>query len=122
MLCGDGSHLTAQQMSDSTGLFKGVDLLVLSGSNTAIDFNSQGREIEGFSVMAERNGAKSVLASLWNVEDRSTADLMEKFYKYLWAGRSEVEALRSAQLEMLASKDYSLPYYWAAFTLSGNWQ
>jgi CHAT domain-containing protein len=66
-------------------------------------------------------GAKSVVASLWSVEDRSTATLMESFYQHLAAGLTVSEALRHAQLDFI--KDYgekAQPYLWAGFVVVGD--
>lgn len=66
-------------------------------------------------------GARSVVASLWDVEDRSTATLMAHFYRQLAQGKSVGASLRAAQLEMLSTfgKDYE-PFYWAGFTVIGD--
>jgi CHAT domain-containing protein len=71
-------------------------------------------------------GARTVVSSLWNVGDESTARLMASFYRHLWVeGASKSEALRSAQLERLAANRRShgedLPRTWGAFVLSGHW-
>ena len=68
-------------------------------------------------------GAKSLVSSLWKVNDKSTVKLMEYFYQNLSEGKSKPEALRMAKLKYLESTDDELlkhPYYWAAFTVSGN--
>jgi CHAT domain-containing protein len=74
-------------------------------------------------------GARTVLASLWNVSDASTAELMKRFYTYLRAGQAKTDALRAAQLDLLhgsirlaagAKLDPSHPFYWAAFELIGD--
>jgi CHAT domain-containing protein len=78
-----------------------------------------------------------VLASLWQVDDRSTALLMEELHRHLRAGASKSEALRQAALRLLrgpaatlpkadsvagiARADFTDPYYWAPFVLSGDW-
>ena len=66
-------------------------------------------------------GARSVLASLWSVTDRSTRDLMQRFYANLKKGLTKDEALRAAQVDMLKGP-YSHPFFWAAFQLSGDWK
>jgi CHAT domain-containing protein len=58
---------------------------------------------------------------LWSVSDISTADLMKRFYS-LRQGESKDQALRSAQNEMIHSQDFTHPYYWAAFQLTGDWK
>jgi CHAT domain-containing protein len=72
-------------------------------------------------------GARSVLATLWAVSDRSTPLLMKRFYGYLRAGQSRDEALRAAQMDLIRTRskgptDLSHPVRWAAFQLSGDWR
>ncbi|MEW6734382.1 MAG: CHAT domain-containing protein [Acidobacteriota bacterium] len=68
-------------------------------------------------------GAKRVVASLWDVNDVATSELMRRFYQALLKEeRIHPEtALRKAQLTLLKSKRFSSPYYWAGFTLQGDW-
>jgi CHAT domain-containing protein len=61
------------------------------------------------------------LASLWLVEEASTAQLMNKFYQGLKNNLPKAEALRQAQLALLASPEYNHPYYWSSFILVGSW-
>jgi CHAT domain-containing protein len=72
-------------------------------------------------------GARSVLATLWAVSDKSTPLLMKRFYGYLKAGKSRDEALRGAQIDLIRAArsttdavDLSHPFRWAAFQLSGD--
>lgn len=66
-------------------------------------------------------GAKRVVVSLWSVNDSATSELMSKFYqKMLQGGQNPVKALREAQLEMWNSGQS--PYFWAAFTVQGDWR
>jgi CHAT domain-containing protein len=68
-------------------------------------------------------GTPRVVTSLWAVPDEETATLMGKFYaKMLQQNKPPAEALRAAQLEMLNSRNWVAPYYWAAFTLQGEWR
>jgi CHAT domain-containing protein len=67
-------------------------------------------------------GAESVLASHWPVSNKATAQLMTEFMRRWRAGEPRAQAWREAQLSLLHSKDYSNPYYWAAFTLTGQWR
>ncbi len=121
-----------------------VDLLVLSACRTAVG----NEEIElGFAGLALSAGVKSVLASLWAVNDEATLGLMSEFYQQLKDAPVKAEALRQVQLAMLTKKvrieggklitnkaeyplppelirlgyrDFSHPYYWSAFTIVGN--
>ena len=67
-------------------------------------------------------GARSVRASLWKVEDKATAELMKRFYTYLKGGKTKDDALRSPQIDLIHSKNYSNPRDWAAFQLNGDWK
>jgi CHAT domain-containing protein len=79
----------------------------LSACNTATGGSgADGKEVEGFGVLAQRQGAKAVIASLWPVADRSTKSLMQEFYKLREAkdGVTKAEALRKAQLKLLSGE------------------
>ena len=81
-MLGNGQHLTVAEIKRSQNLFSGVDLLTLSACNTATsDAASDGKEVESFGVLAQRQGAKAVVASLWPVADQSTKQLMREFYR-----------------------------------------
>ncbi len=96
-----------------------IELLILSACQTAVGDN---RAVLGLAGVAVRSGARSTLATLWSVQDRSTADLISQFYKTLsQPGVSKAEALRQAQLSLLRSPQYQHPFYWAPFVLVGNW-
>ncbi len=107
LLLGDGSHFDIDQIKNLS--FRDVDLLTLSACDTASSgTNADGREVESFGVLAQRQGAKSVLASLWPVSDSSTQLLMQNFYRLREAqnssgtnGISKAEVLRQAQLLLL---------------------
>jgi CHAT domain-containing protein len=77
----------------------------------------------GLAGMAVRAGARSTLASLWNIGDRSTAILIGEFYKELASAQvTKAEALRRAQVTLLKRyPNYSRPSSWAAYVLVGNW-
>ncbi len=76
----------------------------------------------GLAAIAVRSGANSTLASLWPVNDEATARFMAAFYQAWQGGRiSKVDALRQAQRQLSDSPTFQHPYYWAAFTLLGNW-
>jgi len=68
-------------------------------------------------------GARAVVASLWQVDDESTAELMRRFYRaILKGGRRPADALRAAQLELRRDQRWSAPFYWAGFVLQGDWK
>ncbi len=120
LLLGDGAHFSLEELKTLPNLFSGVQLLTLSACNTAL---GDGSEVEGFGTLAQRQGAKAVIASLWPVADASTSQLMQDFYRIRESspGITKVEALREAQLELLRRAPYAHPYYWAPFFLMGNW-
>jgi CHAT domain-containing protein len=64
-------------------------------------------------------GARSVIAALWPINDKSTAGFMKEFYKLIIKGRSVNEALRSVKLKMIRSS-WAHPFYWSGFILQGN--
>jgi CHAT domain-containing protein len=100
-----------------------ADLVVLSACQTAL-----GKEIKGEGLMGLTRGflyagAERVVASLWQVDDLATAELMKRFYNgMLKEGMRPAAALRAAQLEIMKQKRWSSPYYWGAFTLQGEWR
>lgn len=67
-------------------------------------------------------GAQRVLGSLWPADDEATSILMEHFYRALRASHSPSSALRVAQTEMAKDPRWSSPYYWAGFSLAGDWR
>lgn len=96
-----------------------IELLILSACQTA---KGDKRAVLGLAGVAVRSGARSTMASLWNVDDQSTSELISQFYKILsQSGVSKAEALRQAQLSLLHSSEYQHPFYWASFILVGNW-
>lgn len=99
-----------------------ADLVTLSGCNTGLGQELSGEGLIGLTRAFQYAGARSVLASLWSVDDFRTMQLMEKFYAGLKAGNSKDKALRQAQVSMIHTKSASSPFYWAAFSLSGDWR
>jgi CHAT domain-containing protein len=68
-------------------------------------------------------GARSVIASLWQVPDRATAELMTHFYSYLLEhDLNPAQALRRAQLDVAAARRWRDPYFWGGFVLLGDWR
>ncbi len=100
-----------------------ADLVVLSACESAL-----GREVRGEGMMGMTRGffyagAERVLVSLWNVNDLVTVELMQRFYRgILKEGLSPAAALRAAQDEIRRQPHWRAPYYWAGFTLQGEWR
>jgi len=106
-----------------------TNLVVLSACQSALGGEQGGEGLIGLTWAFLSAGARSVVASLWQVDDRATADLMVRFYRHLRAGMAKNDALRAAQLELLRGENReepypadSAPYYWAAFQLIGDWR
>jgi CHAT domain-containing protein len=128
--------------------FEGVNLLTLSACETALGGEkANGVEVESFGVLAQRQGAGAVMATLWPVADVSTPLLMKEFYRLREtnAGMTKAEALRRAQVALLTGdikpaangnasrglmtadgaatkSSFAHPFYWAPFILIGNWK
>ena len=96
------------------------DLVVLSACRTARGRILAGEGVEGLAGAFFHAGAKSVVASLWDVTDAGTATLMSSFYDHLSNGLSKSDALRAAKLEMLRNPGTAPPRYWAPFVLIGE--
>ncbi len=100
-----------------------ASLVVLSACQTALGAQIRGEGLVGLTRGFMYAGAPRIVASLWSVDDRATAELMKRFYKgMLVDGLRPAAALRAAQIGLLAEKGWNAPYYWAAFTLQGDWK
>ena len=96
-----------------------IELLTLSACQTAQGNDRSPLGISGASMKAR---AKSVLGTLWPVEDNAARKVMEKFYGGMMAAHlSKTEALRQAQIELIHIDEFAHPFYWAPFMLIGNW-
>jgi tetratricopeptide (TPR) repeat protein len=93
-------------------------LVTLSACETGLGHDAGGDDLVGMVRGFLHAGAASLIVSLWTVDDESMTHLMTKFYSHWLAGRSKVEALRQAQLELL--KEYEHPYYWSPLILTGS--
>ena len=104
-----------------------ASLVTLSACDTGRGIIGGGDEIEGLARSFMSAGARSIVGSLWSVEDAATAQLMDRFYDSLWKGATKGQALRQAQLSMIESSSESddegngtaHPFYWAPFHLVG---
>jgi CHAT domain-containing protein len=101
----------------------GTQLVVLSACDTALGDIANGEGVYGLQRAFAIAGAETQLISLWQVSDDGTESLMTRYYENLMAGMSRSESLRDVQLEMIRSEEqYSHPYYWSAFILTGDWR
>ena len=108
--------LTAKEIAQMD--LRGTDLLVLSACQTGLGEVS-GEGVFGLQRGFKKAGVNTILMSLWEVDDQATSLLMTAFYKELAKGRSKADALKAAQraVRECKDKDFSSPYYWAAFIL-----
>ena len=111
------------RVNDIYNLKLPADLVVLSACETGLGKEIRGEGIVGLTRGFMYAGVPRVIVSLWSVNDQATADLMSIFYqKLLQAKLAPAAALRQAQIAMAKSKQWSAPYYWAAFVQQGEWK
>jgi CHAT domain-containing protein/Tfp pilus assembly protein PilF len=110
-------------LQDIYNLRAPVDLVVLSACSTALGKEARGEGLISLTRGFMYAGASSVVASLWEVNDEATAELMKRFYaNMLQLGMTPAEALRAAQNSIRQEPKWRSPYYWAAFTLHGEYR
>jgi CHAT domain-containing protein/tetratricopeptide (TPR) repeat protein len=111
------------RLNDIFNLKLSADLVVLSACQTGLGKDIKGEGLVGLTRGFMYAGSPRVVVSLWKVSDAATSVLMTKFYTSILKHKLKPsEALRAAQLEMLKDRKYSDPYYWAGFTLQGEWK
>lgn len=122
----DDGLLTAEEVTWLD--LNGCELVVLSACETALGTERGGEGLMSLQQAFRMAGAKTVVSSLWNVDDEATGDLMRAFYRRLWIDEvSRIEALRGAQLERLRQnriehRGRALPWSWGGFVLFGDWR
>jgi CHAT domain-containing protein len=111
------------QLHDIYNLNISADLTVLSACDTALGKDIRGEGLVGLTRGFIYAGSKSVVASLWKVDDRATAVLMKHFYgKMLHDGLTPAAALRSAKEIVRKQPGWSAPYFWAGFVIQGEYR
>jgi CHAT domain-containing protein len=105
-----------QLIGDSSPQDTGIELLTLSACDTAA---GDDRAPLGFAGAAIKARARSVVATLWAVDDAAEKELMQSFYGHLSLGKGE--AIAQAQRTLIGSEQFSHPYYWAPVELIGAW-
>ena len=122
-LSADDEHdgtLEAREIWDQLD-FGGTELVVLSGCETGLADVTRGDDALGLTYAFLVAGSRTVISTLWPVDDIASSELMTAFYRgYLEEGKPAAEALRAAQLEILERDATAPPYYWAGFTLTGD--
>jgi CHAT domain-containing protein len=110
------------RLTDIYNMRLDADLVVLSACQTALGKEIKGEGVVGIARAFMYAGAPRVVATLWEVNDAATAELMKLFYRgVLIENRPPAAALRAAQLEMSRNPRWASPYYWAGFVVQGDW-
>ncbi len=100
-----------------------AELVVLSACETGLGKEVKGEGLEGLTRAFMYAGARRVVVSLWNVNDKATASLMQRLYtEMLRSNKTPAAALRAAQIEMLRTRQWQSPYFWAPFVMQGEWK
>jgi CHAT domain-containing protein len=111
------------RLSDIYEMHLGADLVVLSGCRTALGKEVRSEGMVGLARGFLYAGAQKLVVTLWNIDDRATSELMARFYRgMLEEQRTPADALRRAQAAIRRDPRWSHPYYWAAFTYTGDWR
>ena len=111
------------RLPDIYNLRLDADLVVLSACQTALGKELKGEGLVGLTRAFIYGGAPRVVASLWEVNDLATAELMKKFYRGMLQQRLRpAAALRAAQIEMSHDPRWASPYFWSGFVLQGEWR
>ncbi|HEY9364739.1 MAG TPA: CHAT domain-containing tetratricopeptide repeat protein, partial [Chitinophagaceae bacterium] len=117
---GNNGQLTIKEIQSL--LIQDCDLVILSACETAISQQLvKGWNISPANAFLKRK-VKSVIASLWKVDDEATSILMNNFYMNLNKKMDKIDALRQAQKTLSRNPKYAHPFYWGAFVLYGDWR
>ena len=124
----DDGHLTALEVAQLD--WDGTELVVISACESGLGDIKSGEGVYGLKRAIAVAGARSSLLSLWKVDDDATAAFMKSFYNYLKDGKGRADALATTQKDFRLGKvsnsdplnDWTRPYFWAAFQLSGDWK
>ncbi len=100
-----------------------AEVIVLSACQTGLGKEIRGEGLVGLTRGFMYAGSPRVVVSLWNVSDEATAELMTRFYRGMLVDKLRpAQALQAAQVSILREKRFESPYFWAAFTLQGEWR
>jgi CHAT domain-containing protein len=111
------------RLYDLYNLKLSADLVVLSACQTALGKEIRGEGLVGLTRGFMYAGAPRVIASLWQIDDRASAEFMKRFYEAMLGQKLRpAAALRAAQVSMSQDPRWRQPHYWAAFTLQGEWK
>ena len=118
---GEDGRLTMVEIR-SIKYLKNCNLVILSACNTAVNDEKIDGWINNPANVFLTKGARSVIASLWMVDDLATSKLMDDLYENFKNTENKIDALKNSQLKLLKTPGFSHPYYWSAFELIGDWK
>jgi len=123
---GDLSTLTLDDIVRQSLRFDRFKLVTFSACDSALGGDAEGdkSDVDSLGAVVQMQGAQSVMAALWKVDDVNTAELMKAFYGAMGHKRNgRAQALRAAQLQFIKQAEgaQSKPYYWAPFVMMGDW-
>jgi CHAT domain-containing protein len=111
------------RLGDVYNMHLPAEVVVLSGCQTALGKDIRGEGLVGLTRGFMYAGARRVVASLWEVDDLATAELMRRFYRSMITdGLRPAAALRAAQRELSRQPRWASPFFWSAFELQGDWR
>jgi CHAT domain-containing protein len=119
-LDGSGEEDGFFQVLEMYKLRLNADLTVLSACQTGKGKNIQNEGVLGLPRVFFYMGSRSVISTLWSIDDRATSQFMGYFYEYYGKGTGKAQALQAAKQRMMRTK-YSHPFYWGAFILTGEY-
>lgn len=109
------------RMHDIYSMKLNADLVVLSACQTGTGKEIKGEGVMGLNTAFLQAGARSVISTLWQVEDNAANELMKEFYgRMVSEGMSPSAALRAAQIKLYNDPQFRSPFFWAAFTVHGD--
>jgi CHAT domain-containing protein/Tfp pilus assembly protein PilF len=113
----------ALRLQDIYNLDINAELIILSSCNSAVGKDVSGEGLISLSRGFMSAGAKSVVGSLWKIDDQATAEMMKYFYTFIIYDKMNLsEALRTAKLKMSEQKKWRSPYFWSGFVLQGEYK
>ncbi|HEX8369850.1 MAG TPA: CHAT domain-containing protein [Pyrinomonadaceae bacterium] len=122
LLLGGGKNRKYTMQEFASQQLDNVEIMIMSACDTA-NFSTDGAEFESFATMAQKQGAKAILGTLWSVADISTSKFMREFYWFYQIKKTDkADAIRKAQIVVAGDKNFSHPFFWAPFVLFGNWK
>jgi CHAT domain-containing protein len=110
------------RLQDIYNMRLNADLVVLAACETGLGKDIRSEGLVGLTRGFMYAGARRVMASLWKVDEEATVELVKRFYRQVEKGKSPSAALRQAQIEMRQKQRWQSPYFWAGFTLQGDWR